>query len=618
METLPGRGTTVRRIPALVLATLLFSAPPARAADWLQWGFDSRHTGVNDQETAIHAGNVPSLHLLYRVTLPAVADGAPAFLGGVTTPLGVKDLLFLTTKSGILVAADAATGATVWSKQPATGPNYTTSSPAVDPNRLYVYSYGLDGKAHKYLVGDGTEVTSGGWPQLATNKPSVEKGSAALGFATARSGAIRLYVANGGYPGDAGDYQGHVTAIDLATGVQNVFNAQCSDLTVHFVIAPGTPDCAEVQTAIWARPGVVYDPDNDRILMSTGNGTFTPATHGWGDTVFALHPDGTGAGGLPVDTYTPTNFLALQSADADIGSTAPAVLPPVASSVPPHLAVQSGKDAKIRLLNRDDLSGQGGPSHTGGELQLINVPQGGQVLTQPAVWVNPADQAVWVFLANGSGISGLKLSVGPAGVPSLVSQWTNAAGGTSPVVADGVLYYAGSNVLHALSPTTGSTLWSDTTNVGGIHWESPIVVQGRVFLTDEAAHLIAWAPSFVNTSYTPLTPCRVFDTRQPASGPSIAANATRLFPVSGTCGVPADAVSVVANVTAVSPAASGGLLAGPAGITLTNPLLPFAAGRTRALGAFLLVTGSPSGSVQMTNQSAAPLDVVLDVSGYFR
>jgi hypothetical protein len=577
---------------------------------------------VNAQETTIHTGNVSSLHLLYRVALPAVADGAPAFLAGVTTAQGVKDLLFLTTKSGTLLAVDAATGGVVWSKQPAVGPNYTTSSPAIDPGRQYVYSYGLDGKAHRYQVGDGTEITTGGWPELTTTKPSVEKGSAALGFATAGSGATHLYVANGGYPGDAGDYQGHVTAIDLATGAQMVFNAQCSNQTVHFVIQPGTPDCGSVQTAIWARPGVVYDPDNDRILMATGNGNFAPASFGWGDTVFALHPDGTGGGaGLPVDSYTPTNFQALQNADADLGSTAPAILPSVPASVPPHLAVQSGKDAQIRLLNRDDLSGQGGPSHTGGELQLINVPQGGQVLTQPAVWVNPADQGVWVFVANGSGISGLELALGPGGTPSLVSRWTNAAGGTSPVLANGILYYAGSGVLHALDPTTGSSLWSDTTNVGGIHWESPIVVQGRVYLTDEAGHLIAWIPVPGNTSYMTLTPCRVLDTRRaagPSGGPALAPNGTRVVAVGGACGVPPDAVSVVANLTVVNPGANGSLQAGPAGITLPVSVLPFRAGLTRANGDLLLIAGFPPGDIQMTNLSPAPLDVVVDVSGYFR
>jgi hypothetical protein len=112
----------------------------------------------------------------------------------------------------------------VWSHQYAAGscringgsiPCYTTSSPSIDPNRQYVYSYGLDGYVHKYQVGDGTEVMIGGWPELATLKGLNEKGSSALSIATASSGSAYLYVTNGGYPGDGGDYQGHVTAIDL-------------------------------------------------------------------------------------------------------------------------------------------------------------------------------------------------------------------------------------------------------------------------------------------------------------------------------------------------------------------------------------------------------------------
>jgi hypothetical protein len=228
---------------------------------------------------------------------------------------------------------------------------------------------------------------------------------------------------------------------------------------------------------------------------------------------------------------------------------------------------------------------------------------------------------VWVFIANGSGISGFKLSVGPGGTPSLVSKWTNAAGGTSPVLANGILYYAGSGTLHALDPTTGNSLWSDSTNVGGIHWESPIVVQGRVYLTDEAAHLIAWIPVPGGTSYSVVPPCRALDTRDPAGpsgGPALQANGTRVFPVGGTCGVPSDAIAVTANVTVVNPGAAGSLQAGPAGLALSVSLLPFHAGRTRAIGTLLPVAGTPAGSVQMTNVSSAPLDVVLDVSGYFR
>jgi outer membrane protein assembly factor BamB len=505
----------MRLIAQLALVSAIASAPAASALDWPQFNLDPQHSGNNTQEHTITPGNVATLHLAYpAVSLPAVADAPPVLLEGVSTPDGVKDLLFLTTKSGILLAIDAANGSTVWSKQPATGPNYTTSSPAIDPNRLYVYSYGLEGRVHKYEVGDGTEITTGGWPELTTRKPDVEKVSPALAIVPT-AGAHYLVVGNGGYPGDAGDYQGHVTVIDLATGGQNVFNANCSDQTCHFYengsggCGSPQPDCTHVQSAIWARVGVVYDSALDLIFMATGNGDFDATSGGndWGDSVFALNPDGTGNGsGWPVDSYTPTEYQSLQDTDLDLGSTAPAILPVPAGSTVAHLGLQSGKDSKLRLLDLADLSGQGGPGHTGGELQKINLPQGGVVLTAPAVWVNPVDGATWVFVANGSGISGFKLGLNGSNVPQLATTapgvWTKTPGGTSPVIADDMVFYSGyDGQVHALDPTTGTQLWADSTP-NGLHWESPIVVNGRVYLTDDSGHLLVYEPTMYALTVT--------------------------------------------------------------------------------------------------------------------
>ena len=76
----------------------------------------------------------------------------------------------------------------------------------------------------------------------------------------------------------------------------------------------------------------------------------------------------------------------------------------------------------------------------------------------------------------------------------------NSGGSFSPLVANGVLYEAGSGVLRALSPVTGALLWSDATSVGSIHWESPVVANGFVYLSDGARHLTAWAPSLLPVS----------------------------------------------------------------------------------------------------------------------
>src|SRR5487761_2745514 len=143
----------------------------AHAADWLQFGYDSAHSGNNPAETILSAGGtgefaLTALFPIHNVTLPDVADGAPAFLSSVTTANGVRNLLFLETKSGVVLALDAATGATIWShptnpSPPPPGGDYTTSSPAIDPSRQYVYFYGLDGRVHRYAVGTGLETTGG-------------------------------------------------------------------------------------------------------------------------------------------------------------------------------------------------------------------------------------------------------------------------------------------------------------------------------------------------------------------------------------------------------------------------------------------------------------------------
>ena len=156
---------------ALLVAAV---AAPAVAADWLQFGFDASHSGTNPSETALSPANVSQLRLLYSVALPAKAEGAPVLLTNVgVAKKSKKDVLYLTLRNGTLIALDAATGQQLWSQYPAgsnpcaaNGGCFTTSSPAIDPGRQYVYSYALDGYVHKYRVADGGEVTGRGWPEI--------------------------------------------------------------------------------------------------------------------------------------------------------------------------------------------------------------------------------------------------------------------------------------------------------------------------------------------------------------------------------------------------------------------------------------------------------------------
>ena len=471
------RGMAIAPVPVAPRAPV--SAREGLSPEWAQFGFDAAHAGFNPDERRIDSTTVATLTRRFRVALPSVADGAPALSGG---------RLCLTLMDGTLVCLDAFTGALCWRTAPAPGPNYTTSSPAVDARGGLVYSYGLDGFVHRYRIGDGAETTGSGWPQLATLKPDVEKGSSALTLFTGRDGIRRLAAALGGYPGDAGDYQGHLTVIDLETGAQTVFNATCSSETVHFALE-SPPDCDQVQTAVWARAGAVFDAATDRLLFSTGNGLFDGSSGGdhWGDSVLAIGSSGAGRPSGPLDSYTPEIYQRLQDEDLDLGSSAPALLPEVGGL--PRAMLQAGKDGVLRLLNADDLSGRGGPGHVGGELVSIPVPQGGEVLTAIATWRDGSGRSL-AFVANGEGICAVEL-VPRDGRPALSPLWQASPGGSSPVVANGVVFCAAPGRIVARDAATGGELWSDT--IGGVHWESPIVAGGYLYVADEAGMLSAYS-----------------------------------------------------------------------------------------------------------------------------
>ena len=531
------------RVLALTIAAV---AMPATAADWLQFGFDASHSGVNTAETALGPANVAQLSLRYSIQLAGKPEGAPVLLSGVNTPAGIRDVLYVTFNNGTLAALDAATGAPLWSQYPAdtpacataAAPCTTSSSPALDPGRQYVYGYALDGFVHKYNVGDGSEITTGGWPQLVSAKPDVEAQSGALAFATTRNGSTYLYATFAGAPWlpdfSGYDYQGHVTAINLGSGAQVTFNVTCSDQgSVHFVKndpnppVSATPDCvqqwftnngiteADRDGGIWGRGGVTYDPLDDRIYVSTGNGIFDANNggHDWSDSVLALPAALDQALTAPLDSFTPIDYERMMYYDYDLGATGVTLLPAPAGSAKTHIGVQAGKDSNLRILDLDNMNGSGVPGATGGELSIGSVAQGNMALTQPLVWTNPASGAIMLIVANNFGISATELMVDAANgnLPTLrrsgPPNWINpgvsvpgsatTTGGTSPVLANGVLYYTGGSGVIALDPASGATLWSDTsmgtansTTPSSFHKQSPIVVNGRVYAIDN--HRTLW------------------------------------------------------------------------------------------------------------------------------
>ena len=510
-------------IPCLLVASIACGlSASAQATDWLQFGMNEAHSSNNTEEKGYStSGNVTvvagvSIKLAGSSTTKAV-DSAPVLATGISVGGTATDILYFVSKDGSILAINAATGTTIWSHTiTSTGGSPTTGSPLVDAAKQFVYAYALDGKVHKYNVATGAETTTGGWPVVSTLKPQSEKGAAALSTATT-GGKTYLYSVTDGYIGDGNDYQGHLTTIDLSSAAFTVFNSECSNLTYHFVqngtTSGASPtDCPSQQNGIWGRPGAVFDAGTQRVFISTGNGPYDPTGTAkgagivWGDSVLALHANGTGTGsnGMPVDSYTPTTFQNLQTTDADLGSASIALIPaPSGTSAQYlHFGAQVGKDGCVRLINLADMSGQGAAGHTGGELDKLDFPGGSNCATgsdnpeikpQPAVWVNPADGSSWLYVMTyNSGVAAYKITLN-AGKPQLSQQWTTGASGSSAVVANGTVYFMSGNNVIADDAVTGATIWTSPTTNGGLHWQSLILANGKIYMADNNSKLWVYA-----------------------------------------------------------------------------------------------------------------------------
>jgi hypothetical protein len=123
-----------------------------------------------------------------------------------------------------------------------------------------------------------------------------------------------------------------------------------------------------------------------------------------------------------------------------------------------------------------------------------------------------------------------------------------------------------------------------------------------------------------NQFYT-LTPCRIVDTRNPSGplgGPALPASGQRVFTVAGACGIPANAKALTLNVTVVAPAAAGDFRLFPGNSTPSlATVLHFGAGQTRAGATIMKLATDGSGRLGIQSDASVPVDVILDVSGYF-
>jgi len=240
----------------------------------------------------------------------------------------------------------------------------------------------------------------------------------------------------------------------------------------------------------------VEEPLDGSIYVAMGNGLFNTTLNDWSDSIVRLRPGLPNDSTIMLDSYTPSDYLNMQTKDYDLGSSAPCILPQIAASKTPYMLVQASKDAVLRLINRQNLSGKGCCGNVGGEVHSVPYTDG-FVFTHPLAWQDPSTKIVWVYVVTttaatkGTGFHAYQILTDGTGVSTLNLNYTLTDAGTSPFMANNILFVQVANAIKALNPATGKTLWTSSATVG-LHWQSPIVINGHVYSADNSGNIYAW------------------------------------------------------------------------------------------------------------------------------
>lgn len=209
--------------------------------------------------------------------------------------------------------------------------------------------------------------------------------------------------------------------------------------------------------------------------------------------------------------------------------------------------------------------------------------------TAPAITSQPQSGTIRVT-------SGATLTVGATGT-SLTYQWyVGTSGNTASPIGGAV------GPSTSVSPGQTTSFWVRVSNSCGT--------------VDSATATVTVVGAAPAAKFFLVTPCRVLDTR---GGGAIGSNQVRTTTITGSCGIPSGTTALAVNMTVISPAAIGfaTLYPGPAIVTRPNvSTINFPAGRTLANNARVAL--GADGTLNIFNAAGAPLDVLIDIQGYFK
>jgi hypothetical protein len=230
-----------------------------------------------------------------------------------------------------------------------------------------------------------------------------------------------------------------------------------------------------------------------------------------------------------------------------------------------------------------------------------------------------ADPGTGVAVYDTYGQSGWSVAGGTSAASPIIAAVFALAGGPAPGVNPASYLYAGPSQLndvvggnndvteHSCTPALTSYLCN---GVAGYDGPTGLGTPNGIG---------AFEPSHGASTYTPLTPTRILDSRSGALGGPLSSDSARTFSVAGVGGVPGNAIAVTGNVTVTAQTSAGYLYLGP--VPMNNPTsstLNFPKGDDRANDVTVSLGAGGTLSVTYVAPTLGPTaHVIFDVTGYF-
>src|ERR1700738_366729 len=335
---------------------------------------DNARSGQNTQETVLTPTNVNSNQFgkLFSVTVDGAVYAQPLYLPNVNIGAGTYNVLYVATSHDSLYAIDADSGFVYWQLSflnPAAGINSVSTSdvacsdsgqeigitgtPVIDPSTNTIYfvtKTNESGLFHQRLhaIDVVTQAEKFGAPvEISASVSGTGAGGTVVNFnPLTNNQRAALLLSNG-----------HVI-IAWGSHCDNLpFNGwlisyAASNIQVQEAVYSTTPDGTDGGT--WMGGAGPAADSNGNMFLASGNGSWDGFRNFSNSILKFGLPNG---GVFPLsDWFTVFNQSALSGGDTDVGSGGVLLLPDLSvGSAHQHLLVQSGKEGRIYLVDRDNM-----------------------------------------------------------------------------------------------------------------------------------------------------------------------------------------------------------------------------------------------------------------------